>query len=337
MQNKITKIGAKVTAAATMLAMFATVSPAMAANATSMKDTLSREAISATSVTHTLTMTLPTGTTTGDFLSTYTGTWANFAFVSGTCTTGTVADNGTATNVLNVTLTGCAAADTLTINFTGDNDGTAGSHTATITGTSTVTGTYAVPLLDSDQVTVTATVDPTITFDIDTNTTGADTAAPYTVALGNLTVGAVNSSDNTTINSIYTQLSTNATSGAVVTVKSATNNGLVSTSVPAEFIPSNTTTMAAGTENYGLCVLSASATTGAYTAAGSYAAPTCVAGGSANTTVALTTTPDPILTTSGAPDTAGISEIVVNAAISATTNAHPDYTDTLTFIATGTF
>lgn len=50
----------------------------------------------------------------------------------------------------------------------------------------TNTGSLAVPIMDSDEVTVTATVDPTITSDLTPGT------APYTCALGLLAAGSVN-------------------------------------------------------------------------------------------------------------------------------------------------
>lgn len=172
----------------------------------------------------------------------------------------------------------------------------------------------------------------TITFDIDTATTDTQSAAPYSVALGTLTTGAVARS-NGSINSIWIDLDTNTSSGAVVTVLS---NSLKSTSVPGDTIPSATTTMAAGTANYGLCVASTSATTGTLNKVSPYNGATCI-DGAANTVGLVDGTSRNILNSNSAAITAGRAQIRVNAAISGTTPAHADYTDTLTFIATGTF
>lgn len=172
----------------------------------------------------------------------------------------------------------------------------------------------------------------TITFDIDTDTADTDTNAPYTVSLGTLTTSAVTRS-NGSVKSIWTNLETNATSGAVVTVVSTS---LHSASVPTDTIPSATTTMAAGTANYGLCVAATSADTGTYQAVSPYNGGTCV-DGAVNTVGIVDGTARSILNTSSAAMTGGRSQIRVNATISPTTPAHSDYTDSLTFIATGTF
>lgn len=356
MQNKIMKFGAKVTAAATMLAMFASVSPALAAtsSATDMSDVMTRQAAAANDVGHHIKLTLGGALSDGDVVSfqvgngggndlDFSGTLTGFAS-SGTCVVDTL--TGNATGLLTVTVNNggdCATSDTIEFLFTGgaDNNGAdAGSHSVTISstgGTDHVSGTFAINISDDDQVTVTATVDPTITFDLDTATSNTDTNAPYTVDLGALTVGAANVS-GATINSIWTDLETNATGGAVVTVVNANDtNGLVSLS-SSDNIPATGGTIAAGTANYGLCVASATQGSGTYQAAGSYAAPTCVADTAGNTVVALSSsTPDPILNTAGGPVTAGRSQILVNAAISTSTTAHNDYQDVLTFVATGTF
>ncbi|QQR50089.1 hypothetical protein IPF86_03350 [Candidatus Nomurabacteria bacterium] len=67
-----------------------------------------------------------------------------------------------------------------------------------------------------------------------------------------------------------------------------------------------------------------------------YATNTCATNSETNDVEALTTTGESILSTT-APVAAAHAEISVNAAISGTTVAHSDYTDTLTFIATATF
>ncbi len=346
MQNKFMKFGAKVTAAATMLAMFAAVSPAMADNATLMSDTLSRQALGATSD-HTVTLTLPASFVNGNLDFTYQNVGAGWTFpatATGTCTPsgGTIADNTSASNVLKVTTTGCAAGDVATITEAAatNDDTTAGSRTVTITGTAATTGTFAVALDDSDQVTVTATVDPSITFDLNANLNNASEGPVYDVPFGVLTPGTVKSSDNAAIDSIWANLSTNASSGAVVTVLSL-NAALKSTSAPLDTIPNAAAAMASANANYGLCVNTVtppSATTGTFQAASPYNAGTCAPGGTTNDVKALSTlTPTNILNTAGGPVGTGVGEIIVNANANSLTAAHNDYTDVLTFVATGTF
>lgn len=171
-----------------------------------------------------------------------------------------------------------------------------------------------------------------ITFDIDTATTDTESATPYTVPLGTLTTGAVTRS-NGSVNSVWVDLDTNAAGGAVVTVLSDT---FKSASVPGDTIDSATGTMSAGTENYGLCVASTSATSGTLAEVSPYDGATCV-DGAANTVGIVDGTSRNILNTAGGAVTGGRAQIRVNAAISPVTPAHNDYQNGLTFIATGTF
>ena len=172
----------------------------------------------------------------------------------------------------------------------------------------------------------------TITFDLDTATTDSETSTPYSVSLGALSTSSVARS-NGSINSIWADLDTSASGGAVVTVLS---NSLKSASVPGDTIPSASNTMSAGTANYGLCVASTSATSGTLNKVSPYNGAPCV-DGAVNTVGFVDGTSRPILNTAGATVTAGRAQIRVNAAISPTTPAHNDYSDNLTFIATGTF
>ncbi len=178
-----------------------------------------------------------------------------------------------------------------------------------------------------------------MTFDLDTSVADGETATPYSVALGTITTTDTRVSGSTdSINMIIAELDTNATGGAVVTVRNANgSNGLVSTSVPADNIGSADGAMVDGTENYGLCVISVTQTTGTLAKASPYNAGTCATNSETNDIQALTTTGENILNTTSAPIAGAHAEISVNAAISGVTVAHSDYTDTLTFIATGTF
>ncbi|MEK7588487.1 MAG: hypothetical protein AAB438_01580 [Patescibacteria group bacterium] len=232
-----------------------------------------------------------------------------------------------------------------TAGTTGDQqitNGSVGITTLTLSGTMgnpDITGIASMPIIDDDQVTVTATVNQTMTFDLDTSVADGETATPYSVALGTITTTDTRVSGSTdSINMIIAELDTNATGGAVVTVRNANgSNGLVSTSVPADNIGSADGAMVDGTENYGLCVISVTQTTGTLAKASPYNAGTCATNSETNDIQALTTTGENILNTTSAPIAGAHAEISVNAAISGVTVAHSDYTDTLTFIATGTF
>ena len=179
-----------------------------------------------------------------------------------------------------------------------------------------------------------------ITFDIDTESGGGngESSAPYSVGLGTITTTDTRVSGTTDgIQMIVLEGETGAAvSGMVVTVRNANGaNGMVSTSVPADNIGSADGTMADGTENYGLCVATSGLT--GFSRASPYNTDTCAVNSETNGVQALTTAGENILNSAGAPLSDGYAEVIVNAAISGTTPAHTDYTDTLTFIATGTF
>ncbi len=223
---------------------------------------------------------------------------------------------------------GTGSASTITNGPLDDDD------SISIAGAFGDTGTIMVDIIDDDQVTVTASVNQTLFFDLDTATANGESGTPYTVPLGTLSAASVAHSDGSTINMITAEGGTNASGGMNVTVKNANGaNGLVSTSTPADKIPSATATMAAGTANYGLCVASAGLVE--FARATAYNT-TCALASGTNAVVGLTSTVADILT-STAPVSSGHAEIVVNAAISGSTPAHTDYVDTLTFVATASF
>ena len=223
---------------------------------------------------------------------------------------------------------GTGSASTITNGALDDDD------SITIGGAFGDSGTIMIDIIDDDQVTVTASVNQTLFFDLDTATTNGESVAPYTVPLGTLSAATVTHSDGSTINMITAEGGTNASGGMNVSVRNANGNlGLRSASTPADYIPSATATMAAGTPNYGLCVASAGLIEFARSTAYNT---TCSLASGTNAVVGLTSTVADILTSS-APVSAGHAEIVVNAAISGSTPAHTDYTDTLTFVATASF
>lgn len=338
-----------------VLSMFVSVAPASAASQpTLMKDTLDRVKISV-SASHSLSMTLPgsgiTPGTSGTLVVTYTNFGSDFAgSPTVTCGAGT-ATAGFATNVLTLTSGVTPCSGTLTVSpFTGTNPSTAGSKTITVatgSGTGNISGSFAIAIVTDDQVSVTASIDPSITFNVgaqvapSSGCTGTFAGNGGTVALGTLTTLVITSSDVSSINHICTRVSTNATSGAIVTVKSA-NASLKSTSTPGDAIPSATAAMAAGTSNYGLC---ASATVkgkdvtvpvGADPTGQAPFIASCAADTAAGSVGALTTAAQTVWSVTGAVQN-GFYLLVLKAAISGTQPAHSDYGDTLTFVATGTF
>lgn len=201
----------------------------------------------------------------------------------------------------------------------------------------------AYGIIDDDTVAITASVNSSITFDMDTTASDTcsttETAAPYAVALGSITSADTRVSGATdTVNHICIDLDTNASGGAVVTVNNTNGvNGLVSTSTPADNISSSTAGVADNTENYGICVVSVSDASGTLAIAGTYIGNTCAANSETNQVDALSATPVSILDTASAPIATGRAQIAVNASINIAQQSHNDYTDALTFIATATF
>ena len=346
MRKSLTRFAAGITALATMGSMFLTVAPAHAASLTAPKDTLSREQISITSVSHTLSTTLPSVSTGTMILFDYAaGGFSSLAQngSSGSCASGTCTLTVSATDVkITCTAGPCSGLFTQTGTFTATNPGTAGSKSVAYTSVGDpVTGSIAIPIVDSDQVTVTATVSPAMTFDIDTAVTDTESAAPYSVALGAITTADSRASGTTdSVNYIWMNLDTNASGGAVITVDNAGGaNGLRSTATPADDIDSVTGTIANGTENYGICVTNTSATTGSFTEVSPFNNADCAADDQTPSIGGFDAsgTPQNLVNTGGAVVSVGRVQVTVAAGIDALTAAHNDYTDTLTFIATGTF
>jgi hypothetical protein len=346
MRNSLKRIAVTLTAIATSSTMLLSGLTAQAAGTTAASDTLDRLMQGVTAA-HTLVLVLGAGGITGGPMTvTYTGFGTITGTPTATCTAGT-ATVAVATNVLTVTSGGTDCTGTLTVTgFSAPNPATAGSYPVQAVG-GTVTGSFAIAIVTNDQVAVTASVAPTITFNVGAQLTTACDASfagnGGTVNLGALTVGAVNSSDVTAgVAHICTRVSTNATSGVIVTVRSASALGLVSASVPGDQINALGGPIVAGTEKYGLCAdatihgdtLTAPAGF-APVAVAPFVTPTCTAASVTNVGP-LTATPTPIWITTG-PVTNGFYQLNVAAAVSGSTRSHNDYVDTLTFVATGTF
>lgn len=262
----------------------------------------------------------------GSFVASPTGATVNFSIYG-------AAPDGTLTNPND---------STFSLAISMKDEGVVGAHSTTIQ--------MATP--DSDQVTINAEVESTMVFDLDVGVaTGADTSVtPYTVDLGTLSSGSVSSSGDGTINMIGVDLSSNATGGTVVTVRNTNGAaGLVSASTPSDAIEVATGVFAGGSEQYNICVHRVFATTGNLRATAFDADTLSSTGGTPDLSTtcdadthnvgstALSTTPTSILDTNSLPVDTARAEIFVKASVSTTTPAHLDYTDTLTFIATGTF
>lgn len=259
------------------------------------------------------------------------------------------------------TASGAAATITFTIDgSTADgelaNPGSAGSTTVAIlhddegnTGENSVN--IAVGIVEEDTVTINAEVASELTFDIDVATgTGTENdPASNPVDLGTLSTGSVTTSNGSSVDSIFIDISTNASGGVVITaINTDTVVDLASTSTPADTISvvgtPGTTAVTAGTEGYGICVVGTpSATTGTLTTNAEYDGDGSNDGCTASTSDNVVGVPPSsagsadTVVSSSAPVSGGDIEIAVKAAISATTEAHDDYTDAIRFIATGTF
>jgi hypothetical protein len=213
-----------------------------AANLTAMSDTMSRLQVSPVKSNHTIVFTTPSGVAAlGKIKITFSANFASglnsVAFgdmdlldngsdltLAGTCATTTW---GAAVSVRTITFTSCTgtivAGHTVTIkigtNATGGsnqitNPSGSGSNIISleVTDASDVdidTGKVAVPIMTADQVTVSATVDPSITSTLSTTT----------CALGTLT------STSTGFCSYSNTVDTNAASGYTATIISTDTNG----------------------------------------------------------------------------------------------------------------
>lgn len=227
--------------------------------------------------------------------------------------------------------------------FTVTNPSSAGTYVITWEND---TGSAQVTIVDDDQFTISASVAATITFNVGAQASATACDGTFsgnggTVAFGELNSGAVASSDLSSVSHICLRFSTNASSGAVVTVVSA-NGAMSSASTPADTIPSSTATLAAGTEGYGLCVGSDGADSGTdsttpTSASVTRASPfntTCTA--SDHNVGGVTTSSQTVVSASG-PTQNAFARVYMKAAIADTTTPHDDYTDTLTFILTATY
>ena len=220
-----------------------------------------------------------------------------------------------------------------------------GPYLVQITGTGLFVGTFGDVSVTNDQVFVTATVEPSISFAVGaeaatTPCVGGFSTDGGTVHLGIIPLDKVASSDVNSVEHICSNLSTNANGGAVVTVSSL-HAALQSDAVAGDRIESNGGTIQHGTANYGLCLDDIKGMDDSMPVSSPVVADfahACVSGVDADPAAitALTTAAQHIWHVDHVTANA-FQSIEVKAAISGTTAAHSDYKDTLTFVATGTF
>jgi hypothetical protein len=209
------------------------------------------------------------------------------------------------------------AAVTIKSSATSSNSG---SITTRATGPTNIdTSDYSTASLTGDQVTVTATVASTFSFAL-SNTTDA---------LGNLSTGSVISSPTPRTATV----NTNAKNGWQVWARDA-NTGLTSATASATIAsttPGTNSTLVAGTAGYNTGVTTTQAGgSGTISVAAAFVGTATGQGGGLDTSLRS------VATSNGTADTAVLT-LKNNAAISATTSAANDYTDTITVVGAGLF
>lgn len=170
-----------------------------------------------------------------------------------------------------------------------------------------------------------ATVNPSLSFDIDISPTDTETGAPYLLAVGDLAAGGV----ITATNKVWIDFSTNANNGGLVSI-SGTNGGL-SSSTASHTINSATADLTAQPDGYG-----AQSATVAESSGGPMRALTPYNGSSDNVGV-LDSSKRYIYDTTNSPVVGGRVSFEIKAKASSTTPSANDYADILTVLATGSF
>lgn len=194
-----------------------------------------------------------------------------------------------------------------------------GSVTTRATGPSVIdTGSYATASIADDQIVVTASIDQTFSFALSANSD----------SLGTLTTGAVASSPTPRTATV----NTNAKNGWYVWARDS-NTGLTSAAASktiASTTPGSNSTLSSGTEGYNTGVTSSQVGgLGTITVAAPFVGGAAQGGG-------LDTNLRTLASSDGTANTAVLT-LTNNAAISATTPAATDYTDTITVVGAGLF
>jgi len=168
------------------------------------------------------------------------------------------------------------------------------------------------------------TESPSLSYDIDVSATDSETAAPYVVNFGTLTIGSV----TTAPEKIWVDLNTNAEAGAFVYLY-ANNSGL--TSAAASYtIPSVSSDLNSTNEGYGIQTASTTQSSGALATFSPYNGANQVVG-------LLDTTSRTIFDSSAAPISNGRASLMIKARASTTTPTASDYASVITMIASAIF
>ncbi len=169
-----------------------------------------------------------------------------------------------------------------------------------------------------------ATVNPSLTFDLDVSATDSETAPPYILAFSDLSPGTVVNSPQ----KIWVDFDTNGDFGGNVYIYGQ-NGGLRSTAV-AYTISAITGNLAAAAQGFGAQSTSATQTSGGpFTVTSPY-------DGSADT-VGVTDTNIRQLYSASAPIIAGRSSLLLKAKVTATTPSAGDYSEKLTIVGAASF
>lgn len=210
-----------------------------------------------------------------------------------------------------------SAAVTVSSSATSSNSGTVTTRTS---GPATIdSATYNTASVTSDQITVSATVPSSFSFALSGSTD----------ALGTLGTGSVTSSSTPRTATV----NTNAKNGWMVWAKDA-NTGLTSSTASATIAsttPGTNSTLSAGTAGYNTGITS-SQTSGT----GTITVTTPFVGGSTGKGGGLDTSLRTLASSNGTANNAVLT-ITNNVAISATTAAAADYSDTITVVGAGLF
>lgn len=170
-----------------------------------------------------------------------------------------------------------------------------------------------------------ATSNVTLDFDIDVSATDQETAAPYSVSIGELTMGSV----TTASQKVWVDVDTNANFGAYVYVYDA-YAGLRSAATNYT-ISSASTNLTSVSQGFGLQESTVTQTSGGPLAMSS------PYNGASENVGAISTALSELFYTSASPIVGGRGSFVIKAKTASTTPSASDYTDTLTLIASSTF
>lgn len=205
---------------------------------------------------------------------------------------------------------------------------TGSAATCTSTFTTIDSGSIALTTLTSNQVSVSATVPPLLSFSIGSTTMGFGTLTTANVYYAN-TGSSAQTSEPSAGNMTQVSISTNAPNGVIISAASTGNGstaGLYKSIAPTKLITATTANaVTAGSEGYGLFVDNLSN----LTAASGFGS------GKSGGTTAITNAAQTILSASGVLGS-GTANVDLVAAIATTTPAGA-YTDTITLTGTGKF